>query len=285
MLASFARRSYLLASSVVVLGLALDRPVEDRNGRLAPCPRNPGHTFAAGSVTEISDGEPPCRIEFRDTGIRLQAVADGSRPDPGRTLVVDSDGRFISANARGWPTVISVWDARGRYLSSFGGEGEGPGEFLARYGMLNLLIDDRGRLHIRDGSPGWSLFSPEHEFIRRVPANVMGGLTGSTVILDGGSALASDGILSNQSHYFRVTDSTGALERTFGPVGDGAAGRERRPITYVGGDTFWAGPGLRGAEAYVLEEWGIDGGLRRTFRRDVSWWQWRGEVTPSTKVR
>ena len=151
--------------------------------------------------------------------------------------------------------------------------------------MLNLLMDDRGRLHIRDGSPAWSLFSREHQFIRRVPANVMGGLTGSSVILDGGSALASDGILSARSHYFRVTDSTGALERSFGPVADGLAGTTRRPVSYAGGDTFWVGPGQEGAEAYLLEEWGVDGELRRTIRRDARWWRWRGETDTSARVR
>ena len=96
--------------------------------------------------------------------------------------------------------------------------------------------------------------------------------------------MAGDGVLSNRLHYFRVTDSTGALERAFGPVGEGAAGRDWRRIAYSGGDTFWAGPGLRNAEAYVLEKWGIEGELRRTLRRDVSWWQWRGEVETSTQV-
>lgn len=282
----YPRLASLLAASAIALGLTLGRPGEDRKHWQETCLRSPARTFELGSVTEIGDqAPPPCRIEFHPTGVRLEATADGSRPDPGRTIVVDSDGRFISANARGWRTAISVWDARGRYLSSFGGEGEGPREFLSRYGMLNLLLDDRGRLHIRDGSPAWSLFSPDHDFIRRVPANVMGGLIGSSVILDGGSALASDGILSNQSHYFRVTDTTGALERVFGPLGDATAGTERRPISYVGGGSFWAGPGEKGAQSYLLEEWGIDGELRRTIRRDVSWWQWRGEMDTSARVR
>ena len=275
---------YLLLVLIAVSPIAPVGPGEIGEGQAAPCPRKAAHTFAAGSVTEISDGEPPCRIEFRDTGIRLQAVADGSRPDPGRTVVVDSHGRFISANARGWGGVISVWDAQGRYLSSFGREGDGSGEF-SRRGFLNLMIDARDNVHIRDGSPSWSVFSPEHEFTRRVPAHVMGGLFGRTVILDSGSALASDGVLSERAYHFRVADSTGALAGTFGPVGNGSSGTEMREITYAGGDTFWAGPGERGAKAYVLEEWGTDGELRRTLRREVAWWQWRGETPISTTVR
>ena len=99
-------------------------------GAWQDCARKAERSVPVGSVTDIADGEPPCRIEFRATGIRLEAVADGSRPDPGRTVLVHSDGRFISANAVGWDGVISVWDSRGEHLRSFGRVGEGPGEFV-----------------------------------------------------------------------------------------------------------------------------------------------------------
>lgn len=220
-----SRPRVLLAVLVSVTPLALIARGEGGTARPETCPRSPARAFAAGSVTVVEEREPPCRIEFRDTGIRLEAVADGSRPDPGWTIVVDSDGRFITANA-----------------------------------------------------------PKDHEFVRRVPANVMGGLPWMTTVLDSGSALASDGLVSNRSYHFRVTDSTGALERVFGPVAEGSAGWEMRGITHFGGDTFWAGPCFRGADAYVLEEWGIDGELRRTFRRDAPWWRWSGEPETSARV-
>ena len=248
------------------------------------CLRKAEQPFPAGSSVEVRTGNPPCRIRFRDTGIRLQPSGDGLTPDPGRRVVVDSHGRIISAGAIGWPAVVSVWDARGRYQYSLGGEGEGPGEF-STMGMLNLFIDSGDRLHVRDGSLSWSVFTPEHRFLRRVPADVMGGLAGTTVILDDGSALNSDGRGFRGEHYFRVADSTGALLRTFAPIGDGASGRGFRPIAYAGGDTFWAGPGEEGADAYVLEEWGTDGVLRRRLHRDVGWYRWSGnrETSPSVQ--
>ena len=49
----------------------------------APCPRKTPRDFAPGTVTKIKDKKPPCRFLFRETGVRLEAVADGSRPDPG----------------------------------------------------------------------------------------------------------------------------------------------------------------------------------------------------------
>ncbi|MDE2874185.1 MAG: hypothetical protein OXQ93_02020 [Gemmatimonadota bacterium] len=198
--------------------------------------------------------------------------------------MVDSNGRFISANAPGFRTAISVWDTRGRYLYSFGREGEGPGELSAR-GSLSLFIDGRDNVHVRDGSPSWSVFSSRHEFIRRVPSDVMVGLPGSTAILDDGSALASPGRGSDRvAHDFRVADTTGALLRTFGTVRDKSGDRPRQ-IAYVGGDTFWAGPLEGTTGAYILEEWGIDGKLRRTLRRSVSWYRWRGGRETSSAVR
>ena len=232
------------------------------------CPKYAERDFPMGAVIEVPTGRPPCRIQFRDTGIRLESSGDGSRPDPGRTVVVDSHGRFISANAIGWPATISVWDSRGEYLHSFGTEGKGPGEF-STMGMMNLLIDGRDHLHVRDGSLQWSVFSPEHRFLRRVPADVMGGMRGTTVVLDDGSALASDGPRRNATHYFHLVDSTGALRRPIGPLADGTSGRGSRRIAYGGGDTFWAAPGVEGGSTYVLEEWGTDGRLRRQLGRDV----------------
>lgn len=248
------------------------------------CPDRAERDFPVGSIIEVPTGRPPCRIRFRDTGIRLEPTDDGSRPDPGRTVVVDSHGHFISANAIGWPATISVWDARGRYLHSFGGEGVGPGEF-STMGMMNLLVDGRDNLHVRDGSLRWSVFSPEHRFLRRVPADVMGGLIGTTVVLDDGSALASDGPRLGATHYFHLVDSAGALRRPIGPLADGNSGRGSRRIAYGGGDTFWAAPGEEGADAYVLEEWGVDGRLRRQLRRDVDWYRWRGDRETSPSVQ
>lgn len=257
--------------------------VEARHGgriRTPPCPRMPERSFPFGSVTDIKDRTPPCRIEFRETGIRLDAVVDGSRPDPGPTVVVDSNGRFYSTNAPGWRAVITLWDSRGRYLSSFGGEGGGPGEFSAR-GALSLFVGGRDNLHVRHGFRGWSVFSPRQEFVGNLSGHDMGGGDWTTVILDDGSVLDGG---ARDGRPFRITGSTGSRTRTFGPAGHGSTGRGVRRISHAGGDAFWAGPAEEGGNSYVLEEWGIDGTLRRTLRRDVSWYRWRGHGETSTRV-
>ena len=97
--------------------------------------------------------------------------------------------------------------------------------------------------------------------------------------------MASDGVLGGgRGHYFRMADSTGALIRAFGPVNPGSTGTGGRPITHAGGETFWAGPAEEGADAYVLEEWGVDGELRRTLRRNVPY-RWNGNRETSPVVR
>lgn len=248
---------------------------------LHQCQRQPARSFPNGSESGISDVRPPCRIEFRETGVRLRAVADGSHPDPGRTVVVDSNGRYITANAPGWVGVISVWDSRGGYLSSFGRLGQGPGEFTVR-GMMNLFIDRRDNLHVMDGGFIWSVFTPRHEFVRSTSAYAVTGFEMGTVMLDDGNFLASESA-RDRSRYFRVVDTTGAVRRTFAPAEDDGFEWGLRPLAYAGGDTFWAAPPIEGGDAYVLEEWGVDGELRRTLRREAPWYRWagHGEISPS----
>ncbi len=234
-----------LAVSLPLASMALaapESPLEYQN----PCPRKAPRDFPAGSVMEIEDREPPCRFVFRPTGVRLEAVVDGSRPDPGTEVLMDGLGRFYSANARGYDAVISVWNPEGEYLTSFGREGEGPGEFTVR-GMLSLYLDGRNQLHVRDGGLSWS-------------------------------ALAADDYRSDRSNYFRVLRPDGTLDRSFGPVEQKLAGnpgaRLSRLISYEGGETFWAGPRFGDQDGYVVEEWGTDGELRRTLHRPASWYAW-----------
>ena len=276
-LASLALPAFSLALVLASCGGEVAQSAEG-----GPCARKAPGDFPAGEVTEIEDGDPPCRIVFRKTGVRLEAVADGSRPDPGLTVAMDGEGRFYSTNARGFQSVISVWDPGGGYLKSFARVGEGPGELSGR-GMLTIYMDDEDQLHVRDGGFSWSVFSRDQEFLRRVAIQVPGGLSDerSTIILDDGRALLSnDGHYSDRTRHFFLMDSAGALSRTFGPVKEELSRSRRsmqRIVSHEGGDTFWAGPAEGSEEGYVLEEWGTDGELRRAFRRVPSWYEWSGD--------
>ena len=78
-------------------------------------------------------------------------------------------------------------------------------------------------------------------------------------------------------------DTTGAVRRTFAQVEDDGFEWGLRPLAYAGGDTFWAAPPIEGGDAYILQEWGVDGELRRTLRREAPWYRWhgQGEISPS----
>ena len=262
-----------------------------------PCPRGPGRVFEKGIVEDVTN-EPPCHLVFRPTGVRLNAVGDGSRPDPGRTVVKDSRGRYYSTDASGWGATISVWSEDGTYLSSFGSRGEGPGEFAGDY--LALLVDSGDSLHVRDIA-NWSVFSPDHEYIRRAPSRLMGlGDRQTTVLYDDGRVLSSDGSRVEHEAYFTMANRDGSVDEVFGTAeqGSGAGGQygHGRAITYRAGyASFWAAPSQQGSTEYALEEWypvGDEGlpeedrvpVIVRTLHRHQPWFTWTGTRHTSPAV-
>lgn len=256
-----------------------------------PCPREATIPYEKGTIQDVTN-EPPCLVVFRPTGVRLTGVADGSRPDPGPLVVRDGRGRYYSANADGWESTISVWDSGGSYLSSFGRPGEGPGEFKGW--SLSLFIDDGDTLHVLDARD-WMVFSPEHEFVRRVPARLMEhenivDQTETFAPLYDGRILASNAHPSAGDAYFRIVKRDGSLDDAFGrsEEGTGASGHDGhdRAIGYLPGNRgFWAAPSLEGATEYVLEEWDVLGKvIVRSLRRHESWFRWTGNRDSSPVV-
>lgn len=242
-----------------------------------PCPRSAPRSFPVGSEVVVNARETPCRIVFRPTGVRLEPVADGSRPDPGRSVVRDGMGRYYSANARGFLTNISVWGPDGAFLTSFGGTGEGPGEFPSAGSVLAVYLDGHDQLHV--WAPGsWSVFSADQEFLRRHPAPATRLLNREpmSAVLDDGTVLTGSGRDSDGKNFFRIVHPDGTHLQSFAPVDPAIVWDEYQPpeklISYSGGETFWATanrPLTEDWEGWVAEEWTLDGEHRRTFRRRV----------------
>ncbi len=254
---------FVVSLCVVAAPASSDQPPQ------APCSRPSPRAFDPGEVVEIRDTEAPCRLEVREAGVQLLAVEDGSRPDPGIQVRRDGRGRFYSAGAFGFGVTITLWDQQGRFLKAFGRAGEGPGELSDR-GMITIFVDGEDRLHVRDGGFRWSVFSPEQEFLRSASASLASFQSG-TVVLDMGMAVTGS---RDGENYFRIVDSAGAAQRAFGVIPRRLRGARvdlERDITHAGGDSFWAGPIAGSPDGYQLEEWGIDGELRRVFRRAVDW--------------
>ncbi|MYG81654.1 MAG: hypothetical protein F4187_07790 [Gemmatimonadetes bacterium] len=262
-----------------------------------PCPRGPGRVFERGAVEDVTN-DPPCRLVFRPTGVRLAALGDGSRHDPGPLVVKDSRGRYYSTNATGWGATISVWSEDGSYLSSFGRVGEGPGEFAGDY--LALLVDGGDSLHVRDLA-NWSLFSPDHEYVRRAPSRMMGrGDRETTVVYYDGRILSSDGSGAGSEAYFTMANRDGTLDEVFGTAEDGSGagghyGHERAIAYRAGYASFWAAPSQQGSTEYAFEEWypvGDEGLLEeervpvivRTLHRHQPWFNWTGNRYTSPAV-
>ncbi len=275
----------------VVVMCAVPVSITAQHRKTAPCPRGPVRVYE--DVRAVTN-ESACRIVFRPTGVRLTAVGDGSRPDPGRLVVKDGRGRYYSANADGWGPVVSVWGADGKYLSSFGETGDGPGEFTGGSNLL-LLVDSGDSLHVVDLS-NWSVFSPDHRYVRRAPSRLIGRDRQTTVILYNGKVLAGEGYGSPGEHYFRVVDQKGSLARAFGTAQEGTGGGHYghdRSIAYLAGHrTFWAGPSWEGSNAYVLEEWEVEGAgstdgpsITRSIHRQAPWFKWMGDKYSSPMVR
>lgn len=301
------RRRLVTALAFLPLG-GLGASGQDVDDSGESCPRAPARTVAPGSVTEIADGNVPCRAEFRRTGIRLATSPDGSWPDPGPHVVRDSRGRYYSTNAPGWHYIIGVWDSAGVFLTSFGREGGGPGEFNGGE-WLHLAMGAGDSLHVRDVG-AWSVFSPEHEVERRVLSPVLAGawFGENSAILDDGKGLKGGAARISGKEHFVVVNPDGTALRAFGPVNEELA-RNRDAyfrsyemdraasdalsalnplVAYGGGDTFWAAqtvPLPGDPEGSVLEEWGAEGELRRTIRRTLSSYRWHEDPGESSSLR
>ncbi|MDE2676302.1 MAG: hypothetical protein F4107_00440 [Gemmatimonadetes bacterium] len=284
--------SKLLAA--VAGGALLPLVLAAQEGKGTSCPRDPARAVTEKGVVRNVTGDPPCRLVFRKTGVRLTATPDGSWPDPGPTVVKDGHGRYYSANADGWLSTISVWSADGAYLASFGSSGEGPGEFRGWY--LSLFVDPADSLHVHDAA-NWTVFSPAQEFVRQAPSGWMGSggplrMEETIVLLYDGRILASNGHPSSGDAYFRMVNGDGTLEYTFGTAedGTGASGDygHDRAIAYNRGHAgFWAAPSIEGASGYVLEHWSIESqtpDIVQSLRRRQPWFRWTGDSITSSWV-
>lgn len=292
----------ICAGCVTVAIALLPTGLPAQDNRADPCPRAPQIFVERGTIQDVTN-DPPCRLAFQSTGVRLTGTADGSRPDPGRFLVKDSRGRYYSTNADGWGATISVWSNDGTYLTSFGSAGEGPGEFKSEW--LALFVGAGDSLHVLDVND-WLVFSPEHRFVRQVPARQIGSanllIEQETFLLySGGRIVASSPHPSTEDAYFRIVNPDGSLDDTFGTLEDGTGtaghyGHDRAMAYLAGNKYFWAAPSLEGASEYVLEEWDAVGAeglpeevrrpeIIRSLRRHQPWFRWTGNRNSSPAVR
>lgn len=111
-----------------------------------------------------------CRIAL--TEVRAIGTADGPGMIDWRGgqafAALDSRGRvYLRGN---FSTRIKVYDGEGRYLTTIGREGEGPGEFK---GVNGIAVGPADSLHVFDAlTMRLSVFGPDHQFARSVQVEI-----------------------------------------------------------------------------------------------------------------
>jgi hypothetical protein len=193
--------------------------------------------------------------------------------------VRDKLGRFFTYTGRG---EVTVWNPDGRYLATLGRAGSGPGEF--RPGPLSVHPANDGSLWVFDGNQQrFTIFDGNLRLSGTVPYRG-GAFVTRSGFLDDGSFLDAERPKPSDSSFTLVrfaasrsgrTPDTSLLVRSFGSLSASersARGERERRVSFVTGDTFWAGPPAALGRGYELELWSGSGRLLRRIRREVSWY-------------
>jgi hypothetical protein len=241
---------------------------------------------AAGAVTQQSEGdvvlsdpaEPPCRI-VAVRRLALTPSATGAYPDPASLpIAMDSKGGIVTGAMQSGVRELLVWDATGRFVRTFGREGEGPGE-IPRGG-------DNARPYIGPGDSiyalhftRWLVFSPDHRFVREIrPPPDINRQPQELHVLDDGGLLSTTPLSSaGGSPAFQVFDRNGKLVRAFG---DTVSSGRAQSSGYGGGATFWVAPPGSPDQKYELTEWTLTGTRVRTITRESRWFRPPNIVVP-----
>jgi hypothetical protein len=155
--------------------------------------------LAAAAQPALAHAQAP---QFRDSaGIRIVENPESAVPPAGRWVVarqprvqigvldgaepyvlsgvragaVLPDGRIVITTQR--PVQARVYDPNGRHLTTFGREGEGPGEFSERISSVTLAGGDT--LGLGNGTLGVNLFSTDGAFLGTVAGPLPSGVRGA----------------------------------------------------------------------------------------------------------
>ncbi len=263
-------RSFYAGILITVLASAAPaQPVE-------PC-RGAGKTPPSGTLDVRVPPAIPCRVRLQ-TVVTLSADAANDVTDIGLNAARDSRGRIFTYTRDGQ---ITVWHPDGKLATTVGRRGAGPGEF--GIGPLIPFVSAGDSLFIYDGSSRrWSVFSKNLNLVRIVSASGAQAFPNRVALLTNGHLLTGMASDATRRTHFGILEISAPAGRpgprvisSFGPLSSrdltGNRDSRERLIAYAGGEVFWAVAPTPEAGAYTVEEWGIDGVLRRSFRRSASW--------------
>jgi hypothetical protein len=226
--------------------------------------RGPTHTTIPDRVTCSA-----CSIETT----RVVTLGDTSGPgyieSHAAQVIADSRGRFIVSGSR-HPT-IKVFSPEGRFLTSFGRRGQGPGEYE---NISFVLVAASDTLYVADARlRRVTVLSPEYKYVRSVSVEISPAGR-NLFLLPGGELLnaSPDRTPDRIGLPIHVIGRDGKVVRSFGsqtglfrpdiPLID------RRTLTMGDETQVWAGYLMQ----YVIELWDASTGrMLRSLSRDVDW--------------
>jgi hypothetical protein len=228
---------------------------------------NPPSRAHGQRVVVIKDVErPPFKIELTEVAVLPDSVY---RPGDHFSITVDRRGRFyIAAGGPGgvYRGKVFVFDSAGRYLTSFGRAGKGPGE----YGDAPLVADRTGDTIVAFDGSQVTVLTPNYNYVRR--QNFAFAIRSSPVTLSNGNAIIEQGgrgwLPSPSSSTYPgriiVFDGNWKEIRRFQTTTDATLGPN---YTSASGTGIWR----QFSHSYELEQWDANGNRTTVLRRDVKW--------------
>ncbi len=175
-------------------------------------------TGAVATAQPVSRTIPTSPVCSRCTLLFDHLLDIGDADGPGiveserSQVVVDSRGRFFLFQRYG--ASLKVFDQRGRYLSTIGRKGGGPGEF-EEIAVVRITRGDS--IHVLDNKLSRvSVFGPDLSFVRSAPL-ALRPQTQAVVLDDGRMVLALDARGRSQIGFpLHLLDISGRTVRSFG---------------------------------------------------------------------
>jgi hypothetical protein len=242
----------------------------------------------------LSAQPAPERIKYKPTCAQCRVeltklVSFGSASDPVLIKAMrparDSRGRYFAA-AAGELKVV-VFDSTGKYLTSFGRAGQGPGELGSAVsipgaglvgGITRILVGSGDSIFVFHEPKSVSVFAPDLKFARRV--RVPGtdqGAPGTAAVLRSGFVLEQNVLTPELIGLpFHVLNDSGRVVRSFGGNGRrvlmGTADLPNATLPFAMSRderSLWVTADFEG---FTLREWRLDGTPLRTVQVvDVPW--------------
>ncbi|MEX2610211.1 MAG: hypothetical protein WEA24_09720 [Gemmatimonadota bacterium] len=222
--------------------------------------------FVAGQDIVLQGATcPSCEIHVRNGALIPASGSDHGIAGEPRAIHHDAAGNFLVADR----PLPAVYDQQGRFVTSLGRVGGGPGEF--RYPSIPIPLPDDSVLVLDIGQRRATVLDPYYQFVRQI--SLPGAFVSASVRHWPDSVLVS-GILPSPErfgwplHLVSLASDEAAIRKSAGPDDRGAfVSTDRVGVTGQPDTTFWTHH-----SPYRLYEWDSALEVVRSFTREPDWW-------------